>query len=162
MNDKTFETYLASELMNQIISAAKDNTINFDTHSQVYYKLLQLEKHLNNYLDEYKLSMESSFWYSKEDGRIDTITYRAMRDVIKDCLDKAHQDQHYKLMPSDASLIGQLAKKTLFKYDTSSNPDTKDYSKLFEKFKYLTNYMGAGVIDSDIIAEVNAKDSSDE
>ena len=162
MNDSQFQSCLTSELMNQIISVAKDDTVSFDIHSQVYYKLLQLEKHLNNYLDEYKLTMESSFWYNKEAGQIDTITYRAIHDVIKDCLDKAHQDEHYKLMPSDASLIGQLAKKTLFKYDTSSNPDTKDYSKLFEKFKYLTNYMGAGGIDSDIIAEVNAKDSSDE
>jgi len=161
MNDSQFQSYLTSELMNQMISAAKDNTINFETHSQVYYKLLQLEKHLNNYLDEYKLSMQSLFWYSKEDGSIDTIAYGDMHTVIKDCLDKAHQDEHYKLMPSDAFLIGKLAKKTLFKYDTSSNPDTKDYFKLFEKFKYLTNYMGAGVIDSDIVTSVNAKDSSD-
>ena len=161
MNNK-LEAYLASELMNQIINSAKDNTVSFDVHSQVYYKLLQLEKHLNNYLDEYKLSMQSLFWYSKENGTIDTITYSAIHGIIKDCLDKAEKDDQYKLMPTDASLIGQLAKKTLFKYDTSSNPDTMDYSKLFEKFKYLSTYMGSPRIDSDIVTEINAKDSSDE
>lgn len=175
MNDKTFGPYLASalasdrsasELMNQIISVAKDNTINFDPRSQVYYKLLQLEKHLNNYLDKHRLTMAAPFWYNKENGSVNTITYGAIHRKVKNCLDRSEKDVQYKLTPADASLIGQLAKTTLFKYDASSNPDTKDYSKLFEKFKYF--YMGAppelgnGGIDSNIVTEVNSKDSINE
>jgi hypothetical protein len=172
MNDKTFETYLTSELMNQIIAVAKDDTINFDNHSQVYYKLLQLQKHLDTYLEEYKLTLSSSFWYTNDKGSIDTIEYGAVKSLIDARLDEAEKDENYKLNPSDASVIGQFAKKSLFKYDSMLNPNTMDYSKLFEKFKYLTDYMGTsrsaasrGSIsgyDSQLTSEIEAKDSSDE
>jgi hypothetical protein len=167
MNDKTFETYLTGELMNQIINVAKDDTINFDNHSQVYYKLFQLLKHLDTYLEEYKLTLSSSFWYTNSKGSIDTIEYGAVKSLIDARLDEAEKDENYKLNTSDASIIGQFAKKSLFKYDATLNPNQMDYSKLFEKFKYLTDYIGTsrGSIsgyDSQLTSEIEAKDSSDE
>ena len=163
MNDKTFETYLTSELMNQIINVAKDDTINFDNHSQVYYKLLQLQKHLDTYLEDYKLTLSSSFWYTNDKGAVDTIEYGAVKYLIDARLDASEKDENYKLSTSDASIIGQFAKKSLFKYDVTLNPNLMDYGKLFEKFKYLTDYIGTSRgYDSQLTSEIEAKDSSDE
>jgi hypothetical protein len=140
-DDDKFTSYLTSELMNKIINVAKDDTINFDNHSQVYYKLLQLQKHFDVYLEDYKLNLSSSFWYSNDKESINTIEYSSVKRLIDACLNESEKDENFKLSLEEASIIGQFAKKSMFKYDATLNPNTSDYSALFAKIKYLTNYI---------------------
>ena len=128
-----------SELFRKILETANE-TIDFNTNSLIYHKLLQLSKFVEEKIKESKPGIDDVIWMKTIEGQMGKMTLESAQKLIKHNLVLAEADKDFKLQPAVAHNIVQISKSLGFKFQESKVPAELDYSSLFQKFKYLTNY----------------------
>ena len=128
-----------SEMFKQILDTAHE-TIDFNTNSLIYHKLQQLYKFVEEKISDSKPGIDDVIWMQTIQGQIGKMTLESAQKLIKHNLVLAEADKDFKLQPGVAHNIVQISKSLGFKFQESKVPSDLDYSSLFQKFKYLTNY----------------------
>lgn len=128
-----------SELFKGILETANE-TIDFNTNSLIYHKLQQLNKFVEEKIKESKPGINDVIWMKTIEGQMGKMTLESARQLIKNNLVLAEADKDFKLQTTVAHNIVQISKSIGFKFQESKVPADLDYSSLFRKFKYLTNY----------------------
>jgi hypothetical protein len=134
LNSKTM-----SEMFRQILDTAHE-TIDFNTNSLIYHKLQQLNKFVEEKINESKPGIDDVVWMQTIEGKMGKMTLESAQKLIKHNLVLAEADKDFKLQPVVAHNIVQISKSLGFKFQESKVPSDLDYSTLFHKFKYLTDY----------------------
>ena len=148
-----------SELFSKILETANE-TIDFNTNSMLYHKLQQLNKFIVEKVSESRPGIDDTLWVTTIDGRMGKMSLISAQKLIEVNLKLAEADKEFKLDVNVAYNIGQVSKSLGFKFQESKVPAELDYSSLFQKFKYLTNYERTPSQNSNIpIAEDPAIDN---
>jgi hypothetical protein len=135
LNSKTM-----SEMFRQILDTAHE-TIDFNTNSLIYHKLQQLNKFVEEKISESRPGIDDTIFGLKTiDGKLGKMTLASAKKLIEVNLKLAEADKEFKLDATVAHNIGQVSKSLGFKFQESKVPSDLDYSSLFQKFKYLTDY----------------------
>jgi hypothetical protein len=128
-----------SELFRQILEVANE-TIEFNTNSMLYHKLQQLNKFITEKVSESRPGIDDTIWVTTIDGKQGKMSLISAHKLIEVNLKLAEADKEFKLDVNVAHNIGQVSKSLGFKFQESKVPSDLDYSTLFHKFKYLTDY----------------------
>mgnify|MGYP000043038904 CR=1 FL=1 len=128
-----------TEMFKQILDTSHE-TIDFNTNSLIYHKLQQLNKFVEEKIKESKPGIDDVIWMQTIEGKMGKMTLESAQFLIETNLRLAEASKEFKLDSTVAHNIGQVSKSLGFKFQESKVPTELDYSSLFQKFKYLTDY----------------------
>jgi hypothetical protein len=130
---------MSTEMFRKILEVANE-TVEFNTNSMLYHKLLQLNKFVTDKVSKSRPGIDDTIWVTTIDGRSGKMSFTSAQFLIETNLRLAEVDKDFKIDVNVAHNIGQVSKSLGFKFQESKVPSDLDYGSLFQKFKYLSDY----------------------
>jgi hypothetical protein len=114
---ETKEYNLIMQEMIKYATMSGSDTLNFETYSQLYHKLIAMLAHS----EESKTQGVAGFTYSDSGNNLISIRLNEFQTQLKNILESAKKDEAYKLEVNDAKMLNQFARVTEFKYVPREN-----------------------------------------